>query len=88
MVDRHVKEPLDLPGVQVHGQDAVDADPLLEGATYSILEEDEDRRIWRIDAYPTETAEADRFRAVLADFAELSVATEVLADATSRVCDA
>jgi ribosomal protein L11 methyltransferase len=60
---------------------AIDADPLLEGATYSILEEDEDRHIWRIDAFPTETAEADRFRSVLADFAGLSVATEVLADA-------
>ena len=32
---------------------AIDADPTLEGATYSILEEDEDRNIWRIDAFPT-----------------------------------
>ena len=32
---------------------AIDADTLLEGATYSILEEDEDRGLWRIDAYPT-----------------------------------
>jgi ribosomal protein L11 methyltransferase len=60
---------------------AVDADALLEGATYSILEEDEDRGVWRIDAYPTETAEADRFRAVLGGFEGLAVATEVLADA-------
>ncbi|HTK36322.1 MAG TPA: 50S ribosomal protein L11 methyltransferase [Caulobacteraceae bacterium] len=60
---------------------AVDADPLLEGATYSILEEDEDRGLWRIDAFPTETSEADRFRQVLSQFGGLSVATEVLADA-------
>ena len=60
---------------------AVDADPLLEGATYSILEEDEDKGLWRIDAFPTETPEADRFRAVLAEFDGLSVITEVLADA-------
>ena len=60
---------------------AVDADPFLEAATYSILEEDEDRSLWRIDAFPTETPEADRFRAVLAGFEGLSVVTEVLADA-------
>ena len=28
---------------------ALDADPRLEAATYSILEEDEDRDVWRID---------------------------------------
>jgi ribosomal protein L11 methyltransferase len=60
---------------------AIDRDALLEGATYSILEEDEDRGVWRIDAFPTEAAEADRFRDVLAGFPGLSVATEVLADA-------
>ena len=38
---------------------AIDADPALEGATYSILEEDEARGLWRIDAYPTSDAEAD-----------------------------
>ena len=32
--------------------EAVDADPRLEGATYSILEEDEDNDVWRIDAFP------------------------------------
>ena len=26
---------------------------MLEGATYSILEEDEERDVWRIDAFPT-----------------------------------
>jgi ribosomal protein L11 methyltransferase len=60
---------------------AVDADPLLEGATYSILEEDEDRGVWRIDAFPTEADEAKRFRTVLRRFRRLSVVTETLADA-------
>jgi len=44
---------------------AIDADPLLEAATYSILEEDEDRDVWRIDAFPTTTAEADGLTALL-----------------------
>ena len=39
--------------------DALDAHPLLEGATYSILEEDEDREIWRIDAFPTTDDEVE-----------------------------
>ena len=60
---------------------ALDETAATESLTYSILEEDEDKGAWRIDAFPTETAEADRFRAVLAGFGELSVATEVLADA-------
>jgi ribosomal protein L11 methyltransferase len=59
---------------------AIDADPLLEGATYSILEEDEDKGVWRIDAFPTTAAEAERFREVLVGF-PLNTATEVLADA-------
>ena len=61
--------------------EAVDADVMLEGATYSILEEDEDRNIWRIDAFPTSDAEAARFETVLADFEGLKVTREVLADA-------
>jgi len=60
---------------------AIDAHPLLEGATYSILEEDEDRGLWRIDGFPTSDEEADALRAVLGDFPDLSVVTEVLADA-------
>jgi ribosomal protein L11 methyltransferase len=59
----------------------VDADPLLESATYSILEEDEDRGVWRIDAFPTSDEEADRFEAVLDEAGGLKVAREVLADA-------
>jgi ribosomal protein L11 methyltransferase len=60
---------------------AIDGDLRLEGATYSILEEDEDHDVWRIDAYPTEAAEAEAFRAVLAGHPALSVVTDVLADA-------
>ena len=60
---------------------AVDADPALEAATYSILEEDEDAGVWRIDAFPTTAEEAEALRARLAGFAGLTVATEVLADA-------
>ena len=60
---------------------AIDADLVLEAVTYSILEEDEDRGLWRIDGFPTSDAEADGLRAVLAGFPELSVATETLADA-------
>ncbi len=61
--------------------DAIDADPMLEAATYSILEEDEDRGVWRIDAFPTSTEEAEGLRGALEAFAALKVTTEVLADA-------
>jgi ribosomal protein L11 methyltransferase len=59
----------------------IDADPVLEAATYSILEEDEDRGIWRIDAFPTSPEEVSGFEDILAGFKTLSVVTEVLADA-------
>ena len=61
--------------------EAMDVNPMLEGATYSILEEDEDRGIWRIDAFPVTLDEADEIRRVLADWTELKVTTEDLADA-------
>ena len=60
---------------------AIDADLELEGATYSILEEDEDAGRWRIDGFPRGDEEADAFRRVLGGFPDLVVATEVLADA-------
>jgi ribosomal protein L11 methyltransferase len=60
---------------------AIDADAALEGATYSILEEDEDRGIWRIDAFPMAPAEADALRRVLGGFTALQTTSEVLADA-------
>ncbi len=61
--------------------EAIDADIALEGATYSILEEDEDRGIWRIDAFPTTDEEAETLQARLADHPKLQVKVEVLADA-------
>ena len=60
---------------------AIDSDLELEGATYSILEEDEDAGRWRIDGFPRGDEEADAFRRVLGGFPDLVVATEVLADA-------
>ncbi|WP_300573038.1 50S ribosomal protein L11 methyltransferase [Phenylobacterium sp.] len=60
---------------------AIDEHPRLEAVTYSILEEDEDREIWRIDAFPTTTEEADALREVLGGHDGLTVSTEVLADA-------
>jgi ribosomal protein L11 methyltransferase len=60
---------------------AIDADPLLESATYSIIEEDEDRGLWRIDAFPTSAAEGEALRARLAHFPALATLTEKLADA-------
>jgi ribosomal protein L11 methyltransferase len=60
---------------------AIDADPQLESATYSILEEDEDRDVWRIDAFPTSSEEADGLAAALRGFPKLKVVVEKLADA-------
>ena len=67
--------------VAVSAAEAIDAHLGLEAVTYSILEEDEDRDVWRIDAFPTEQAEADTLRQVLEDHGGLTVSTEVLADA-------
>ena len=58
----------------------VDADVTLEGVTYSILEEDEDRDVWRIDAFPSDDAEAARLKAIL-EAGGLKVVVEKLADA-------
>ncbi len=60
---------------------AIDADPALEGATYSILEEDEDRGVWRIDAFPTSDDEAEGLQRILADYPRLATTVEALADA-------
>ena len=60
---------------------AIDANPMLESVTYSILEEDEDRDIWRIDAFPTTSEEADGLVAALGDYPELKTVVEKLADA-------
>jgi ribosomal protein L11 methyltransferase len=60
--------------------DAIDNHPGLEGATYSILEEDEDKNIWRIDAFPTTDEEDSGLLEVLAGY-PLKVVRERLADA-------
>jgi ribosomal protein L11 methyltransferase len=60
---------------------AIDADPVLEAATYAILEEDEARGVWRIDAYPTSDEEAEALTGLLAGHSALQVATQALADA-------
>jgi ribosomal protein L11 methyltransferase len=59
----------------------LDSDVLLEGATYSILEEDEDRGVWRIDAFPTTDEEARGIEARLKAHVGLVVTVEKLADA-------
>lgn len=61
--------------------EAIDSDILLEGATYSILEEDEDRGLWRIDAFPTSDEEAEALQLRLAEHPGVTVKVEVLADA-------
>ena len=60
---------------------AIDADFATESLTYSILEEDEDRDVWRIDAFPTTPEEQEALVATLAGFPTLRVVTEKLADA-------
>ncbi|MBV8682466.1 MAG: 50S ribosomal protein L11 methyltransferase [Caulobacteraceae bacterium] len=59
---------------------AMEADPALESATFSIIEEDEDAGVWRIDAYPTSEDEAAGLTDHLARY-DLRVAKETLADA-------
>lgn len=61
--------------------EAIDSDILLEGVTYSILEEDEDHDVWRIDAFPTTREEDERLQEVLKDYHALTVNSEPLADA-------
>ncbi|MBO9708934.1 MAG: 50S ribosomal protein L11 methyltransferase [Caulobacter sp.] len=60
--------------------DAIDNHPGLEGATYSILEEDEDKGVWRIDAFPTTEDEDAGLLELLAGY-PLKVVRERLADA-------
>ena len=60
---------------------AIDANPATEALTYSILEEDEDHDVWRIDAFPTSPEEQAGLAAVLEGFPELRVVTDKLADA-------
>ncbi|MBW8812362.1 MAG: 50S ribosomal protein L11 methyltransferase [Caulobacterales bacterium] len=60
---------------------ALEGDAATEALTFSILEEDEDHDVWRIDAFPTQDTEPPAIAAVLARFPTLRVTTEVLADA-------
>jgi ribosomal protein L11 methyltransferase len=60
---------------------AIDADLATETLTYSILEEDEEHDVWRIDAFPTTGDEAEALTTVLAGYPALRVVTEKLADA-------
>lgn len=60
--------------------DAIDNMPGLEGATYSILEEDEDKGVWRIDAFPTTEDEDAALLELLGGY-PLKVEREALADA-------
>ena len=61
--------------------DAIDGDEVLQEATYSILEEDEDRDVWRIDAFPTTEEEDDKLQQLLGGFDGLIVTADALADA-------
>lgn len=58
-----------------------DAHEDLEALSYSILEEDEDKNLWRIDAYPVEDAECAALDEILSGLSGLIVTKEVLADA-------
>ena len=61
--------------------EALEAEPATEALTFSILEEDEDRDLWRIDAFPVRPEEQAAIAVVLGRFPDLRVTTEVLADA-------
>jgi ribosomal protein L11 methyltransferase len=60
---------------------ALENDPALEGATHSLIEEDEAHALWRLDAYPASPAEARAVLATLNPFSELTVESRQLADA-------
>ncbi len=60
---------------------ALEADHATEALTFSILEEDEDHDVWRIDAFPNAPDEQAAIDRILAGYAKLRVTTEVLADA-------
>jgi ribosomal protein L11 methyltransferase len=60
---------------------SIDQDAHLEGATYSILEEDEARDVWRIDAYPVDDDEAKSLWNKLSSVEGLTLSRETLADA-------
>jgi len=61
--------------------EALEAHPLTEAVTFSILEEDEDKDVWRIDAFPNEPEEQAAIVEVLKGFDKLRTVVEKLADA-------
>jgi ribosomal protein L11 methyltransferase len=61
--------------------EAIDADPRVEAAAYSILEEDEAKNVWRLDIFPTTDDEADAFGELLVASGALQVTSQPLADA-------
>ncbi len=70
------------PREAVWGADAdIEADPPLEAVAWSIIEEDEAKGLWRIDAFPASAGEAERLAAVLAGHPKLRTAIRKLADA-------
>lgn len=60
---------------------ALEAHPATESVTFSILEEDEDRDVWRIDAFPNEADEQSAVVEVLKGYRGLRTVVEKLADA-------
>jgi ribosomal protein L11 methyltransferase len=58
----------------------LEADPHLEAAAYSIIEEDEARGLWRIDLYPNSDEEAASLIRLLTKYSALRVASAPLAD--------
>jgi ribosomal protein L11 methyltransferase len=59
----------------------IDETPGVESLTYSILEEDEDHDVWRIDAFPTRDEERAALLDLLARHDALRTTVEKLADA-------
>ncbi len=60
---------------------AIDEHPATDTLTYSILEEDEDHDVWRIDAFPTTDDEKDALVTLLKGHEGLRTTVEKLADA-------
>jgi ribosomal protein L11 methyltransferase len=60
---------------------AIDETPDVETLTYSILEEDEDHDVWRIDAFPTSDEERAALLDLLGRHERLRTTVEKLADA-------
>src|ERR1700750_3395182 len=60
---------------------AIDNHPVTESLTYSILEEDEARDIWRIDAFPNAEDEQAALAEVRGASRALRLVTDKLADA-------